>query len=243
MSHSDGNVSQALLAKLRAELFISNEQHVLFMSDLLNQKKLGILTPSSSPPVAPPTFDMTTAAAAKSHNMAAHSQQQHQPRAIAPPQRKRPPSSSAEQEGRKDEKRIKMADLRSNASLANPEGLNPDLIGKKVSRFWAQSQSWFSGVITDFKPSKSQYCVTYDLGTNKESGELLNLDIAIGAGELKLLQESLDLASFPHSRAVQSSTILNMWRKETKRQMQAQEGGGDQPGRRNVIMMSDSDDE
>lgn len=132
-----------------------------------------------------------------------------------------------EPEGRKDEKRIKLADLRATLADSNfvqPAGLNPDLIGAKVTRWWAQTQSWFSGVITDYKPSKNHYCVTYDLGTSKESGELLNMEIAIGSGELKMLNESLDLGSYPHSRAVQSSTILNLWRKEMKKHTQ---GGGE----------------
>ena len=79
------------------------------------------------------------------------------------------------------------------------------------------------------------------MGTNKESGELLNLDIAIGSGELKMLKESLDLPNYPHSRAVQSSTILNMWKKEMKKQMH--EGGDVDPERRRNVVMMDSEDE
>ena len=187
--------------------------------------------------------DPTHMTAATSLNI--HSEQLaiSRPKSAAANQRKRP-ASAAEQEGRKDDKRMKMTDLKASlvgSNFSQPDGLNPDLIGAKVTRWWAQSQSWFSGVITDYKPSKSQYCVTYDLGTNKESGELLNVDIAIGTGELKMLKESLDLGSYPHSRAVQSSTILNMWRKEMKKQMQ--EGGEVDPERRRNLIMEDSEDE
>ena len=133
----------------------------------MTQKTQGLLTPSTSPPVDPPTLYHNTTrmdpTAAASFN-AIHSQPiaNSRPKVAAATQRKRP-SSAVEQEGRKDDKRIKMADLRDSlrdSNFAQPSGLNPDLIGAKVTRWWAQSQSWFNGVITDYKASKNQYCVS-----------------------------------------------------------------------------------
>jgi hypothetical protein len=41
--------------------------------------------------------------------------------------------------------------------LGAPLSLMPDLIGRKVKRFWAQSNNWYDAVITDHKASNGQY--------------------------------------------------------------------------------------
>ncbi|KAG1671964.1 hypothetical protein FOA52_013336 [Chlamydomonas sp. UWO 241] len=85
-----------------------------------------------------------------------------------------------------------------------------DLIGRKVKRFWAESNDWFDGVITDHKASKREYCVTYDLGNSKkESFEWLDPSILVTQGTLKIGADFVNLHHYPKSIAVQSSSVLN----------------------------------
>lgn len=246
----NGRNDTGLLAKLRSEFGISNDIHRAYLSDLMKSKGEPL---STSPPALPPIL-----VPAHGHQGVAAGMQQMaglsstytastRPQAVAaqPPNQRKRPIVPDDNSNLREEKRTKMA----SSSFPRPSmnGLNADFIGAKVNRWWAQSAAWYNGVITDFKPSKQQYCVTYDLGTNKESGELLNIDIALTSGELQMLKDRVDLANFPHSRAVQSSSVLIGWRNEHKRQ-QGLEGGssgvalGNTVRKRNVVML-DSDDE
>lgn len=70
-----------------------------------------------------------------------------------------------------------------------------------MRRFWEKENKWYDGVVTDYKESNGQYCISYLLGTKNESFEWLNLfapgqrDIVIEKGRVDLLK------SFPKSRA------------------------------------------
>jgi hypothetical protein len=63
------------------------------------------------------------------------------------------------------------------------------------------------------RPCLCQNCascsITYDFGTKNETLEWLDTQAYVQAGDLKLLNDRVELRNYPNSRAVQNSSVLN----------------------------------
>ena len=46
-----------------------------------------------------------------------------------------------------------------------------NLICRKVQRFWPEEGGWFDAIITDYRPTTQEHCLTYEINTESETFE------------------------------------------------------------------------
>ena len=73
------------------------------------------------------------------------------------------------------------------ATLPLPEANGKELVGRLVQRFWPDEGGWFDAIITDYRPTTNEHCLTYEINTPNETFEWA--DISQFDGQEFKLQE------------------------------------------------------
>ena len=72
-------------------------------------------------------------------------------------------------------------------TLPLPEANGKELVGRLVQRFWPEEGGWFDAIITDYRPTANEHCLTYEINTPNETFEWA--DISQFDGQEFKLQE------------------------------------------------------
>ncbi|GAX82811.1 hypothetical protein CEUSTIGMA_g10237.t1 [Chlamydomonas eustigma] len=247
---STGKNDSELFTKLRLELGIDLELHTKWLRQLLEAKRNNTLHDLTNGTPSPVNEPVTRAGSASRHEATTSSHaaiKSHQ--VYQSPHQALRPNTGMTPAGAL-QKIPKMKPLLGQDGLVGPApippGLKVEYIGRKVRRFWEPENCWYDGVLTDFKQSNGQYCVTYHLGTKAESFEWLDLVTLKQLQSLQILSSCVDLNSYPTSRAVNNSSIMKARRAATKRSIGGVAGGpagSTKKKRKASVLLSDSDDD
>jgi len=165
-----------LCTKLRRELHISNDDHMLIkeklteddrvrnMREAWTQREIVQAAKKARVDAGVPSGGFVAAAAAiKSPKVPAAKT----PKTPKTPKAPRPPSGPP----------------------AVPLVVN-DLLCKRVQRFWEDEGGWFDAIITDYRPTTNEHCLTYEINTPNETFEWANVSTFDGR-EFKFLEGDL----------------------------------------------------
>ena len=171
-----------LIAKLRIELNVSNEDHMKVRENVggdENVKRLrdAFVQYKLTPPEPP---------AAKRQKTQKKQQQYYQQQypgdedddedGYAPPQQQyrqaRPPKEPKPPSARMQKQLEKAAVLAKNLDAL---GVN-EYICRRVKRFWPAEGGWFDCIVTDYKEETKEHCLTYDINTENESFEWVKIE-------------------------------------------------------------------
>ena len=72
-------------------------------------------------------------------------------------------------------------------TLPRPEPNGKELVSSLVQRFWPEEGGWCDAIITDYRPTTNEYCLTYEINTLNETYEWA--DISQFDGQEFKLQE------------------------------------------------------
>jgi len=171
-----------LIAKLRIELNVSNEDHMKVRENVggdENVKRLrdAFVQYKLTPPEPP---------APKRQKTQKKQQQYYQQQypggsdddedGYAPPQQQyrqaRPPKEPKPPSARMQKQLEKAAVLAKNLDAL---GVN-EYICRRVKRFWPAEGGWFDCIVTDYKEETKEHCLTYDINTENESFEWVKIE-------------------------------------------------------------------
>ena len=62
-----------------------------------------------------------------------------------------------------------------------------ELICRRVQRFWPDEGGWFDAIVTDYRPTTNEHCLTYEINTPNETFEWANVS-SFDAREFKLVE-------------------------------------------------------
>lgn len=62
-----------------------------------------------------------------------------------------------------------------------------ELICRRVQRFWPDEGGWFDAIVTDYRPTTNEHCLTYEINTPNETFEWANIS-SFDAREFKLVE-------------------------------------------------------
>ena len=67
-----------------------------------------------------------------------------------------------------------------------------ELICRRVQRFWPDEGGWFDAIITDYRPTTNEHCLTYEINTPNETFEWADISQFDGR-EFKLLEDRVNI--------------------------------------------------
>jgi hypothetical protein len=171
-----------LIAKLRIELNVSNEDHMKVRENVGGDENVKRLRDAYAqyklnPPEPPaPKRQKTQQQYHPQHRQGGEEgddgegyyappppQQYRQPK---PPKEPKPPSA------RTLKQMEKAAVLAKNLDAL---GVN-EYICRRVKRFWPAEGGWFDCIVTDYKEETKEHCLTYDINTENESFEWVKIE-------------------------------------------------------------------
>ena len=56
-------------------------------------------------------------------------------------------------------------------TLPRPEPNGKELVSSLVQRFWPEEGGWCDAIITDYRPTTNEHCLTYEINTPNETFE------------------------------------------------------------------------
>ena len=77
-------------------------------------------------------------------------------------------------------------------TLPLPEANGKEVLGRRVQRFWPEEGGWFDAIITDYRPTANEHCLTYDINTSNETFEWADISQFDGR-EFKLLEDRVNI--------------------------------------------------
>ncbi|CAD7703301.1 unnamed protein product [Ostreobium quekettii] len=206
-----------LLSSLRKTLKISQDAHMKYLEEVLEDPEIKELSRGLSMPKT--VADVPAAQSAAT--IAPHSRRCATPPVLqsAPdtPKARRPPKKVARQSAKMPKAPLPCNDESASDDDGNtststigtpvsdvggihlhqigPSGVN-SLIGHRVECFWEDNDpQWVEAVITDYRPLTREHCLTYDFNTEKESWEWADLGKEISSGQVQLLSSTVNLVS------------------------------------------------
>jgi hypothetical protein len=149
-----------LATKLRAELSISNDDHTRIREKLSEDERVKNMREGYR--------QRELAQAAKKARVDAGPS--------APPKAKAAPKAKTPKPTAKTAKGPNGAPLVVN-----------ELICRRVQRFWPDEGGWFDAIVTDYRPTTNEHCLTYEINTPNETFEWANVS-SFDAREFKLVE-------------------------------------------------------
>jgi len=160
LSSDEKKERDELATKLRAELSISNDDHTRIREKLSEDERVKNMREGYR--------QRELAQAAKKARVDAGPS--------APPKAKAAPKAKTPKPTAKTAKGPNGAPLVVN-----------ELICRRVQRFWPDEGGWFDAIVTDYRPTTNEHCLTYEINTPNETFEWANVS-SFDAREFKLVE-------------------------------------------------------